>query len=49
MKILYLPELLVFEAQVTKISVNPANNSPTSKKGFNNCPSDIKTVKRYDK
>ena len=46
MKILYLPELLVFEAQVTNVS---NNNSPTSKKIFNNFPSNIKTLKRDDK
>ena len=31
MRVFYLPELLVFNAQVTKISVKLANNSPTSK------------------
>lgn len=31
MKMFYFPELLVFSARVTKISIKPVNNSPTSK------------------
>ena len=31
MRVFHLPELLVFNAEVTKISVKLANNSPTSK------------------
>ena len=42
----YLPELLVFDSWVTKISVKPVKNSPVSKKkkSFNNFPHNMKIV-----
>ena len=46
MQIFYLPELLVFDNQVTNISINLLTiNQHQNKRDFNNFPSDMKIVK----